>query len=77
MLKNIRVTDKAQARSDSDVQKAIANAGARLGERGRMLVRESGTEPVIRVMAEAESQELCAECVEQVVAAIRAKGYAV
>ena len=77
VLKNIRVTDKAQARSDSDVQKAIANAGARLGERGRMLVRESGTEPVIRVMAEAESQELCAECVEQVVAAIRAKGYAV
>lgn len=67
VLKNIRVKDKPAARNDPDVCKAVENAEKRLGASGRILVRESGTEPVIRVMAEAETEELCRECVDSVV----------
>ena len=77
MLKNIRVTDKAVAQADPDVQAAVNEVAAKLGDTGRILVRESGTEPVIRVMVEAESQEICQEYVEYVVSAIRRKGHAV
>lgn len=76
ILKNVRVQDKKAARSDADVCAAVAAVEARLGENGRILVRESGTEPVIRVMVEAEDEAICAQCVEEVVAVIRAKGYA-
>lgn len=75
-LKNVRVTDKAAARNDERVVAAIAAAEKKLGDTGRVLVRESGTEPVVRVMAEAETHELCAECVESVVRAIEAGGHA-
>ena len=54
-----------------------AEIAAKLGDTGRILVRESGTEPVIRVMVEAESQEICQEYVEYVVSAIRRKGHCV
>ena len=74
VLKNIRVASKAEALSDPDVQKAVTAAEARLGTSGRILVRQSGTEPVIRVMAEAESQEVCEELVDSVITAIRSKG---
>ena len=77
VLKNVRVADKAAAQADSDVQKAVAEVTARLGDSGRILVRESGTEPVIRVMVEAESQDVCREYVDYVVDAIKRKGYAV
>lgn len=77
VLKNVRVADKAAVQADPDVQKAVAEVTARLGDSGRILVRESGTEPVIRVMVEAESQDVCREYVDYVVDAIKRKGYAV
>ena len=77
VLKNVRVADKTAAQADPDVQKAVAEVTARLGDSGRILVRESGTEPVIRVMVEAESQDVCREYVDYVVDAIIRKGYAV
>ena len=77
VLKNIRVTDKAAAQADPDVQAAVRQVAAELGDSGRILVRESGTEPVIRVMVEAQSQEVCAEAVDRVIGVIRTKGHAV
>jgi hypothetical protein len=59
------------------VQKAVAEVAAKLGDTGRILVRESGTEPVIRVMVEAPTQEICQEYVDFVVSEIRRKGHAV
>ena len=75
VLKNIRVTDKAAAQNDPDVQAAVAEVAAKLGDSGRILVRESGTEPLVRVMVEAQSQQLCEECVDHVISVIRSKGY--
>ena len=77
VLKNIRVAHKAAAWNDPDVQRAIAEAEATLGDSGRILVRESGTEPVIRVMVEAESEEICQKYVDTIIAAIRSNGYCV
>ncbi len=75
VLKNIRVKDKPKARNDADVCAAVERAEKKLGTSGRILVRESGTEPVIRVMAEAATKELCLECVDSVVDVIIAKGH--
>ena len=75
VLKNIRVTDKTAAQNDPDVQAAVAEVAANLGDSGRILVRESGTEPLVRVMVEAESQEICEKYVEHVLSVIRSKGY--
>ena len=77
VLKNVRVADKAAAQGDPDVQKAVAEVTAKLGDTGRILVRESGTEPVIRVMVEAESKDICEQYVDSVIAVIRAKGHCV
>ena len=77
VLKNVRVADKAAAQADPDVQAAVAQIAAELGESGRILVRESGTEPLIRVMVEAQSQEVCRKSVDFVVDTIKRKGYAV
>ena len=77
VLKNVKVADKAAAQADPDVQAAVAEVAARLGDSGRILVRESGTEPKIRVMVEAESIELCQETVDYVVETIKRKGHAV
>ncbi len=76
-LKNIRVADKAKAQQDEDVRSAVAKIAEQLGGTGRILVRESGTEPVIRVMVEAQSLDLCRELVEQVIDTICRKGHAV
>lgn len=75
VLKNVRVTDKAAAQADADVQAAVNAAAAALGDTGRILVRESGTEPVVRVMVEAESHEVCQKLVDSVVEVIQKKGY--
>ncbi len=77
VLKNIRVADKAAAQNDPDVQSAVSAVAAKLGDTGRILVRESGTEPVIRVMVEAESQALCEQYVDSVTDTIRRKGHAI
>ncbi|MBQ3138843.1 MAG: phosphoglucosamine mutase [Ruminococcus sp.] len=76
VLVNVKVTDKAAAQADPDVQAAVAKASEELGDKGRMLVRESGTEPLVRVMAEAENEEICRKYVDSVVDVIKAKGYA-
>ena len=77
LLVNVRVADKPAAKNDPDVLAAIAKADAELDGNGRMLVRESGTEPVIRVMAEAESDELCAKYVNSVIDVLKAKGHVI
>ena len=77
VLKNVRVANKANAQADDDVQAAVAAVTAQLGGSGRILVRESGTEPVIRVMVEAEDHDTCEKYVDQVVEVIRRKGHTV
>ena len=67
LLKNVRVADKKTARENPEVVKAIEAVTEALGENGRILVRESGTEPVIRVMVEAETQEICEKYVDEVI----------
>ena len=75
VLKNVRVKSKPDAQNDPDVQAAVKKVADELGDTGRILVRESGTEPVIRVMVEAESDEICEKYVDQVIDVIRAKGH--
>ena len=77
VLKNIKVRSKPEAQNDPDVQAAVAAVAEKLGDTGRILVRESGTEPVIRVMVEADTEEICNEYVDSVLAVIRSKGHAV
>ena len=77
ILKNIRVADKGLAQNDPDVQRAVAEVAEKLGDSGRILVRESGTEPLIRVMVEAESKEKCQKYVDDVIDTIISKGHAV
>jgi len=76
VLKNVRVRSKPDAQNDPEVQRVVEEVAEKLGESGRILVRESGTEPVIRVMVEAPSQKLCQAYVEQVVDVICARGHA-
>ena len=75
VLINVRVKDKKTAQEDPEVQAAVNAAAAELGETGRILVRESGTEPLIRVMVEAETEERCRELAERVVQVIRDRGH--
>ncbi len=75
VLENVRVTDKSAAQADADVQAAVKSVADQLGDTGRILVRESGTEPLIRVMVEAPTEEICREHVESVTKVIRDKGY--
>ena len=76
VLKNVKVRSKAEAQSDPEVQAVVEKVAKELGETGRILVRESGTEPVIRVMVEADNLQTCRSCVEQVVDVICARGHA-
>ena len=76
VLKNVRVKSKPEARNDPVVQAAVEEVAEKLGTTGRILVRESGTEPVIRVMVEAPSKKLCQEYVEYVVDVICTRGHA-
>ena len=74
LLKNVRVTDKKTARENPAVQEAVQKAADELGSDGRILVRESGTEPVIRVMVEAATDEICEKYVNSVVKVIEDQG---
>lgn len=74
LLKNVRVRDKKEARENQAVQAAVERVGQELGDEGRILVRESGTEPLLRVMVEAATDELCRKYVNQVVDVIKEEG---
>lgn len=72
---NVHVQDKKEAQQDVDVQAAVKKVEEKLGDSGRILVRESGTEPVVRVMVEAMTEDICNEYVQEVVEVIRAKNH--
>ena len=74
LLKNVRVRDATAALAEARVARAIADAEARLGTSGRILVRKSGTEPLIRVMAEGDDSDLVRLVVEQIVEALPRPG---
>lgn len=75
VLENVKVKDKSAAQSDKDVIAAVEKAAAELGESGRILVRESGTEPLVRVMVEAEDEETCRRYVGEVVDVLKSNGH--
>lgn len=77
VLKNIKVVDKKEAQNDIDVMAAVDKVAKELGDDGRILVRESGTEPVVRVMVEASSHDICEKCVQEIIDVIKAKGYVI
>ena len=75
VLKNVRVKDKQAAQDDEAVQAEVKKVAEKLGDDGRILLRQSGTEPVVRVMVEASSHELCEACVDQVIGVMGAQGH--
>lgn len=75
VLKNVRVKSKAEAQDDADVQAEVQKVADALGGTGRILLRQSGTEPLIRVMVEAETDEICGKYVDQVIDVMKAKGH--
>lgn len=77
LLVNVKVQDKTAPEQDEDVQAAVKAVEEALGNTGRILVRESGTEPLLRVMVEAETDEICHKYVYQVVDVLKAKGHAI
>ena len=77
VLKNVRVADKKTARENPAVQAAVEKVAKELGDEGRILLRESGTEPLIRVMVEAGTDECCKEKVDSVIEVMRREGLAV
>lgn len=77
LLKNVRVADKPAARQDEDVLAAVKKVEEALGSNGRILLRESGTEPLIRVMVEAETDEICEQHVDAVIEVLKQKGHVI
>ena len=75
VLKNVKVKSKAEAQDDADVQAEVQKAAEALGDTGRILLRQSGTEPVIRVMVEAPTDEICEKYVDQVIDVMKTKGH--
>lgn len=74
-ISDIEGLQKYVVENDADVQAAVKKVTEELGDTGRILVRESGTEPVVRVMVEAESEEICQKYVDMVVNVIKENGY--
>ncbi|MBQ2633795.1 MAG: phosphoglucosamine mutase [Oscillospiraceae bacterium] len=75
VLKNVVVDDKDGTMNDPEVRKAVDDCTAALGDNGRVLLRKSGTEPVLRVMSEAGSDEVCEEMVDAIIAAMERSGH--
>ncbi len=75
LLVNVKVKDKKEAREDRAVMEEVAKVEEELGSDGRILVRESGTEPVVRVMVEAETQEQCKIMVDRVIKVLKDRGH--
>ena len=76
ILKNVRVTDKKIVLNDEDVLSAVNAAENALGTNGRVLVRPSGTEPLLRIMVEAQTKEICSKHIDDIEKVVREKGYA-
>ena len=77
VLKNVRVKDKKEAQDDGAVQAEVARVAESLGTDGRILLRQSGTEPVVRVMVEAPALDLCEKYVDQVIDVMKGQGHCV
>jgi len=77
LLENVKVRDKKAAREDADVIEIAKEVEEKLGDEGRLLLRESGTEPLIRVMVEAKTDAICRTCVDKVVNVLKEKGHVV
>ena len=75
VLKNVRVKDKKAAQDDAAVQAEVAKVSEKLGSEGRILLRQSGTEPVVRVMVEAPDLNTCGNYVDQVIKVMKARGH--
>lgn len=73
--KNVRVQSKDAVMADEDIKAKVEECQKKIGDGGRVLLRRSGTEPVIRIMAECETEELCDEYIEKIYAAVKKKGY--
>ena len=77
VLKNVRVKDKQAAQDDEAVQAQVSQCSKQLGDDGRILLRQSGTEPVVRVMAEAPTKELCESCVDAIIEVMKQRGHVI
>ena len=75
VLTNVRVQDKKAAQDDPDVQTQVQKVTKQLGSDGRILLRQSGTEPVVRVMVEAPDLDTCGNYVDQVIEVMKAQGH--
>ena len=74
VLKNVVVTDKDETMEDPIVKASVEAAGKKLGDTGRVLLRKSGTEPVLRVMSEAQTMEAAEDAVDSMIAAMKQAG---
>ena len=77
LMKNVYVRDKKEAQNDVEVQKVIKEVEDKLGDEGRDLVRESGTEPVVRVMVEADTNEKCLQSVDYIISKMKERGFVI
>ena len=75
VLKNVKVKDKKAAQDDAAVKAEVAKVTESLGDDGRILISQSGTEPVVRVMVEAPSLEICEKYVDQVIQVMKTQGH--
>jgi phosphoglucosamine mutase len=73
-LKNVVVTDKDETLNCDEVKAAVKKVEDDLGSDGRVVLRKSGTEPLLRVMVEATSDRLCEEKVDEIIAAMQSAG---
>lgn len=77
LMKNVKVKDKKAVKEDPSIQEIIRQVETGLGEEGRVLVRESGTEPVVRVMVEAKTDQLCETSVDSIITVMKERGHVI